>query len=255
MSARRGEVDGQLADETGQRPEVLHQFPHRRIEQGEVEPLQPVQRRRAGGVPFAQQGGAEVEVGGDIRVGGRLDVKLDRTAGGHPERDPLVARLNRFHDPAVRGVDESLGLEARGGFVEAEVDDQLTAGAGLGPVGGDGAGRAEPDGAPWPTPRLPDLERFEPSGRRFDERDRLAGQGDGVQRQWRTFAVDGRGEPLGDEASRSRQDRRAVLMHPRFSFSTTIGSFSGPQTTTTHREHPANRRRAQPLSRSENAIP
>ncbi len=186
VPARVGHV--QLPHQAAQHLQILDQLPDLGLEDDEVHPPQPVQRRVARGEPVALVGGPVVRQYG---VGGRLHVQLDRlvAGGGLGDAHPVVARVQALHRLAVRPVDQALALET--GHVRVEAEVQYGFDGAPGPLRRDLPGDPEPGGAPGRPPPLPNLRRFIDGGQSLGGRHRLARRLPALDRQRHGAAADG----------------------------------------------------------------
>ena len=146
-------IEVELLSELQQHGEVLIQFPHGDVAQGQVHTSDAVERVGAGGGLVPVGGGGEGETLGHVRVGGRLDVDVHVVGLPHPG-GALVTRGNCLDDAPVGAMEQSLGLEPWLDAGEAQIDDELDLMVrSREPCGRDGAGGVDPQGSPWRAPR------------------------------------------------------------------------------------------------------
>ena len=193
--------------------EVLDELPHGQVPQRHVDPPQPVQRVVAGGLPVAQRRRREPEAARHVRVRGRLDVDVDGVGLVLPVRGPVEGG-DRLDRRAVRAPQQALGLEARLGVGEAQVDDELDPVAlAPAPAVGDDAGGVEPGRAPRRAPGVARTDRLVVLGRRVREGDRLARGLPGGQGQGDRLGVDRGGDPLAQHALGALLDQSGTDVH------------------------------------------
>ncbi len=200
----------QLGHQAAQGEQVGLQLARGHVPQHELEPAEPVDRLRPSGGQVTLRGRPEPGVR-HVGVGGALQVEVHRLAGS--DREVGVVRGDRLDRPPVRGPGQALGLEAGTG-AEPEVDGDLGDRArDVGPAGGDLAGDVDPQGAPGPTPRGPDLERLELLLHGLGERHRLARHRPGRQCQRGPVPVRRGSEVVGGEAAQAALEEGPVVVH------------------------------------------
>lgn len=212
LPAARG-LHGQLGHQLAEHLQVDHELPHGFVEHREIHAGEGVLRFAARGLLVTELRGQEGVVVEDDGVGSCLDVQphLFAALDGGADAHPLVARVEALHRGAVGPVDQALALEAGHVLVEAEVEERLD-----GPPGpglGDGAGRAEPTGAPGSTPPGARLDRLGLGGESFGDRHRLAGRVPHRDVQRHGLGVHGGADALVEDALEAGFDQAAVVMH------------------------------------------
>lgn len=190
--------------------EVLYEFPHLALEDGEVHAGEAVERPVPAGLPVPLVGGPVLDQDG---VGGGFDVPLDPLAalGTVGDAHPVVVRVERLELAAVRPVDQALALEARHHAVEAEVEDGFDGAAR--PVGRDGAGDLEPGGVPGRTPRVPGLAGLVAGRQRLRHRDGLVRRVPALDGQRERAGVDGGCDALLEDPAEAVFGNAAVVVH------------------------------------------
>ena len=210
-----GQLDRQLAEQAVEGPEVRRELPHGLVPQGDVDLAEHVDRGRSRRGPVPLDCGHEAEVRGHVRVGGRLDVEVDRPAGTDLERDAAVARFDGLEDHPVRRPRHPLRLEPGRGRTESEVDDEFRAQqVAHGPARGDHAGHVQPGRSPRPPPGPARPERRVRRRRGLGEADRFTRRLPDRHRQRRARPIDGGAQPLADEAGDPQLHKSTVVMHP-----------------------------------------
>lgn len=206
-------VFAQFQHQLAQDLEVERQVEDVLVEDREVGAPEGVERLVARRARVAKRGRVGEAVGEDVRVGGGLDEVLDLFAalGGAGHGHVLVLRVDGLEGAAVGEVDEGLRLVA-GPFVdEAEVEDGFDAVAR--PLGGDGAVRREPRGAPGRPPRGADAERLVRGRFRLGEGDGLAGRLPCLEGERDPGTVDGGLDALVVDAGDALLDAAEFVVH------------------------------------------
>ena len=204
----------ELEHELLQHREVLQQFPGRDVTQRNVGTAEGVARVPPGGGSVAERCGLEVEILDQIRVGRRLQIKLDGGARLCVQRHVGVTRLDGLDDPALRGVDQPFGLETRDAGSEPRVQQQLGPVAGVHrPFRRDLPAEPKPTGGPSRPPGAAQRELGEAGRDRLPERDRFARNRPGLEPHRNRRRIDRRVQPLQHEPADPRLDLGPVVVH------------------------------------------
>ncbi len=208
----------QLVHHSAGHLQVERQVPDVLVQDGEVGAGHGVERVGRRGELVAEGGGADEAVPQDVGVGGGLQQQVDPLAALGPlrHRHVLVLRLDALERPSVRVVDQGLGLMARPGADEPEVEHRLHPPPG--PLGRHLAGGPDPQRGPRPPPALAHREgppvRLQP-GHRLGDRHRLVGDLPGRQFQRHGGGVDGGPDALGQHPFEPCLGEQAIVVHAR----------------------------------------